>query len=425
MLYDQALLVMAYTEGYVATGKAEYRRTAEQIISYVHRDMTDEKGGFYSAEDADSEGIEGKFYLWTEEQLKSLLGEKDAELVINVYSTDPSGNFADEVPAANILYLRRPLDAVASEEGVSEDELRERLERIRVAMFEERKKRIHPLKDDKILTDWNGLMIAAIAKAGRAFNNADYTASAEQAAEFVLTNLRDGDELLHRYRGGSAGIRAKVDDYAFLVWGLIELYESTFEVKYLQTAVELNKTMIADFWDDKNGGLFFATLAQEDLIVRMKEVYDSAIPSGNSVAMLNFIRLGRLTADPTLEKRAADIGQAFGDQVAKGPSAHSMLLTALDFGVGPSFEVVIVGDIDREDTQAMRRALAGVYVPNKVVVLKPSEEDSPEISRIASYTKAHKAIDGKATAYVCRNYACDLPTTDRDQMLQSLDVGGD
>jgi uncharacterized protein YyaL (SSP411 family) len=306
---------------------------------------------------------------------------------------------------------------------VSEEELRERLGRIRAVLFDERKKRIHPHKDDKILTDWNGLMIAAIAKAGRTFDNAEYTAVARRAADFVLKSMRVDGELLHRYRKGTAGIAANVDDYAFLVWGLIELYESTFDVSYLQTAVDLNGEMIERFWDDAKGGLYFTPDDGEPLIVRMKEVYDGAIPSGNSASMLNFIRLGRVTANPQLEKRAAMIGRAFYQQVSKGPSAYTLLLTALDFGVGPSFEVVIVGQSGGADTQAMQRALNGVYIPNKVVVLKPSDEKDTKITEIPSFTKEHKQIGGKATAYVCKNYACDLPTTDTEEMLRSLDEG--
>jgi uncharacterized protein YyaL (SSP411 family) len=423
MLYDQALLVMAYTEAYQATGKKDYKRIVGEVIDYVLRDMTDANGGFYSAEDADSEGIEGKFYLWTEEEIRGLLDDADAILIADVYGTDPSGTFAEDVPGGNILFLRRSIAAVASERGVSEEELRERLGRIRAVLFDERKKRIHPHKDDKILTDWNGLMIAAIAKAGRTFDNAEYTAVARRAADFVLKSMRVDGELLHRYRKGTAGIAANVDDYAFLVWGLIELYESTFDVSYLQTAVDLNGEMIERFWDDAKGGLYFTPDDGEPLIVRMKEVYDGAIPSGNSASMLNFIRLGRVTANPQLEKRAAMIGRAFYQQVSKGPSAYTLLLTALDFGVGPSFEVVIVGQSGGADTQAMQRALNGVYIPNKVVVLKPSDEKDAKITEIASFTKEHKQIGGKATAYVCKNYACDLPTTDTEEMLRSLDEG--
>ncbi len=420
MLYDQALLVMAYTEAYQATGKAQYKRIAEETIAYVLRDMTDGTGGFYSAEDADSEGIEGKFYLWTEEEIRNLLDEGDAKLAIDVYGVDRAGNFADEVPGGNILFLRRPLEVVAKEQGVSEGDLRSRLDRIRKTMFTERAKRIHPHKDDKILTDWNGLMIAAIAKAARVFERTDYATSARQAAEFVLKSLRPNGTLLHRYRDGHAGIPANVDDYAFLVWGLTELYETTFDVAYLRTAIELNQELIDRFWDSENGGLFFTSGDGDQRIVRMKEVYDGALPSGNSVSMLNFVRLGRLTADAKLETRAAAIGRAFQKQVSEGPGAFTLLLSALDFAIGPSYEVVIVGRPDATDTNAMKRALDRIYLPNKVVLFKPSNERSPAIVDIAPFTKEHTAVDGKATSYVCFNYACDLPTTDPRRMLASL-----
>ncbi|MDH3215655.1 MAG: thioredoxin domain-containing protein [Candidatus Krumholzibacteria bacterium] len=421
MLYDQALLLMAYAEAYQATGNELYRRVGEEIITYVLRDMTDESGGFYSAEDADSEGVEGKFYLWTQREVQTLLGEEEAELVIDAYGIEAGGNFAEEVRSGNILYLERPLSQVAAERGASEQEIRDRLERIRVGLFDEREKRIHPHKDDKVLTDWNGLMIAAMAKAARAFDNEEYTATAERALKFIVKTMRgDQGELFHRYRQGVAGIPATVDDYAFLIWGLLELYENTFDVDHLQTAVKLNGDLIDRFWDDQNGGLFFTADGGEELIARMKEVQDGAIPSGNSVTMLNLLRLGRLTANPQLEERAAAIGRAFFQQVSEAPSAFTQLLLAVDFAVGPSFEVVIVGKPGAKDTRAMQRALNSVYLPRKVTLYKPSDEKSPEITKLATFTKDHQAIEGKATAYVCRNYACDLPTTDVEQMLRSF-----
>lgn len=420
MLYDQALLVMAYTEAFQATGNPEYQRVVEHTIAYVARDMTDEKGGFYSAEDADSEGIEGKFYLWTVDDIRALLDEDDASFAIDVFGVTPSGNFSEEVAGGNILYLQQPIEAVAAQRGTGGQELRDRVERVRAAMFDERQKRIHPHKDDKVLADWNGLMIAALAMAGRVFDSADYTALAERAAKFVLGEMRIEGQLLHRYREGDASIEGLVDDFAFLIWAMIELYETTFDVTYLQEALELNEQMMDRFWDAKSGGLFFTTDRSPDLIVRMKEVYDGAVPSGNSVAMLNLIRLGRLTGNPALEKRAAMIGRAFHEAVSQGPSAYTMLLTALEFGVGPSYEVVIVGDREADDTRAMHRALNRVFVPNKVVVYKPLGDDDEDIVELATFTKTQTAIDGKATAYVCKNYACDLPTTKTEQMLDLL-----
>ncbi|MFQ5510463.1 MAG: thioredoxin domain-containing protein [Candidatus Krumholzibacteriia bacterium] len=421
MLYDQALLTMAYTEAYLATGHERHRRIAEEILAYVLRDMTDPSGGFYSAEDADSEGIEGKFYLWSQAQLRELLGGESAGWIGNLYGVQDKGNFAEEVEGGNILHLPRAVAAAAAEAGIDETDFRARLERVRAAMFEARRKRVHPHKDDKILTDWNGLMIAALAKAGRAFDEPRYVQAAGKAARFILDTLRDDrGRLLHRYRDGEAGIAGKVEDYAFFVWGLIELYENTFDAEYLRTALDLNGVLVDHFWDDKQGGFFFTADDAEALIVRTKEIYDGALPSGNSVAMLNLIRLGRMTAESAHEDRASGIGRAFYDEVSKAPAAFSFLLTALDFGVGPSFEVVIVGDPAADDTRAMDRALNSLYVPNKVVLLKPAGEGGSQISRIATFTESHAALEGKATAYVCRNYRCELPTTDVRTMLDLL-----
>jgi uncharacterized protein YyaL (SSP411 family) len=420
MLYDQALIIMAYAEAYTATGNSEYRRIVQEVIEYVFRDMTDPHGAFYSAEDADSEGIEGKFYLWTVDDVQAALSADDAELFIDVYGLEPQGNFHEEVPAANIAHLRRTIADYAVEKNMQEAELRERLEKIRVTLFDNREKRIHPHKDDKILVDWNGLMIAALAKAAVLLDEPRYSEAAERAAGFVLGEMLDDGRLLHRYRAGEAGIAATVDDYAFMAWALIELYEATFNVEYLKKALELNESLVQFFWDETNGGLFFTASDGEPLIVRMKEGSDGAIPSGNSVAMLNLIRLGRITADPTLAERARAIGRSFHQNVSASPSAFTQMMAALDFGVGPSYEVVIVGAPGGEDTKAMQRALNDVYLPSKVVILKPADGKNSDISKIAEFTRAHTALEGKATAYVCKNYACDLPTTDIDQMLGSL-----
>jgi len=421
MLYDQALLLMAYSEAYQATRKPEYERVARDIVTYVLRDMQDKKGGFYSAEDADSEGIEGKFYLWSTEELTTLLGEKDAAVLIDLYGASTAGNFSEEIPAGNILHLRRPEADVIKEHGITQEELAEIVESARKMLFEVREKRIHPYKDDKILTDWNGLMITALAKAARAFDEPEFTDAAEKAMKFIMTSLRDSSGgLLHRYREGTAGIMGNLDDYSFVVMGLLELYENTFNVDYLQAALELNTIQIDRFWDDVNGGFFFSADGAEELIVRSKEVYDGAVPSGNSVAMGNLIRLSRFTADPKLEDYSDRLSKAFYGDVSRAPSAFSMLLLALDFGIGPSYEVVIVGDPNATDTKTMRRALDDRFVPNKVVLLKPEGSAGKALVKIASFTESHAAIEGKATAYVCKNYACELPTTDAAKMVEML-----
>ncbi len=251
-----------------------------------------------------------------------------------------------------------------------------------------------------------------------------YAAAARKAADFVWDKLRDHHgRLLKRYRQGEAALPAHVEDYAFMVWGLLELYDATFEIDYLKKAIALNELMLDYFWDKKNGGLFFTADSLEDVLVRTKEIYDGAIPSGNSVAALNLVRLGRITANPELEEKASAIGQAFSEQVKRAPMGHTQLMSALTFMFGPSYEVVVAGETNEKDTDAMLTALQQEYFPNKVTLFRPTEKESPAIADIAEFTKTQKSLNGKATAYVCKNYACNAPTTEIDEMLGQLKSG--
>jgi uncharacterized protein len=425
MLYDQALLVMAYAEAYQAAQNPAYAQTVHEILTYVLRDMTAPSGAFYSAEDADSEGVEGKFYVWSSAELRRALGPDDANLAEKLFNFADDGNFRDQASGLktgeNIVHLPQTLAALAAESGMTEQALRARLEHIRQTLFARRETRVHPHKDDKILTDWNGLMIAALARAGRVLNEARYTAAAEQAVTFILSTMRDDrSRLLHRYRDGDAAIPAHLDDYAFLIWGLLELYESTFKVSYLEQALRLNADLLADFWDEEGGGFYRIAADSEALLVRQKELYDGAVPSGNSVALWNLLRLGRLAARPDLEEKAARLARVFHPAAAQTPSAYTLFLLAEDFGLGPTYEVVIVGDAEAEDTRRMLHALHTQFLPNTVVVLRPTAETAPEIVQLAPYTEYHQPLDGRATAYVCRNYICSLPTTDVQVMLDML-----
>ncbi|HEV2176266.1 MAG TPA: thioredoxin domain-containing protein [Terriglobia bacterium] len=427
MLYDQATLALAYTEAYQATRKEEYAATAREIFTYVLRDMTAPGGGFYSAEDADSEGQEGKFYLWTEDEVRRVLPASDAELIVRSYNVTREGNFQDphatHPTGDNILHRTKSLHELAAESKISEAELAARLDAAREKLFAARERRIHPFKDDKILTDWNGLMIAAFAVASQALDESGYAQAAQRASDFILRDLRAPEgRLFHSYRDGQASVVGNLDDYAFLTWGLIELYEATFDVRDLKTALALTRVMREHFSDQRGGGYFFTADDAEQLLVRQKEIYDGALPSGNSVQMLNLLRLARLTGDTDFEQQAAGIGRAFAKQVGRAPSGFGQLMAAVDFAVGPSYEVVIAGDSRAADTQAMLRALRDPFIPCKVVLLRPSEQASPEITRLAEYTQGQSSLDGKATAYVCQNFRCQLPTTDVRQMLESLRV---
>jgi uncharacterized protein YyaL (SSP411 family) len=425
MLYDQAMLAMAYVECYNATGKEEYARIAREIFSYVLRDMTAPEGGFYSAEDADSEGEEGLFYLWTTDEFREVLGKEDGDIFIKLFNLQDDGNFSEEASGKktrrNIPHLKKSLGELAPEHNFSEVELQDRWENARRKLFVVREKRIHPLKDDKILTDWNGLMIAALAKGAVVLDESEYAQAAQKAVNFIWETLRDKEgRLLKRYRQGEAGLPAHLDDYAFLVWGLLELYEATFKVEYLQQAIELNQQMLTNFWDAQNDGLYFTVDSLGDLLIRTKEIYDGATPSGNSVAAFNLLRLGRMTANPEFEEKARAIGRTFSSQVNQVPMGHTQLMSAFNFAFGPSYEVVIAGKSDADDTRAMFKALQRNYVPNKVILFRPVGSKSPEIVKLAGFTEFQTAIDGKATAYVCQNYACNAPTTDTVEMIKLL-----
>jgi uncharacterized protein YyaL (SSP411 family) len=430
MLYDQALLAMAYTEAYQATeGTEEYGQTAREIFTYVVRDMTDAQGGFYSAEDADSEGKEGKFYLWTHEEVKDILSPEEADLVIAVFNLEREGNVAQEATGRNtgenILYLKKSLGEIASDLSIPLNELHHRLHGVRAKLFEARAQRVHPHKDDKVLTDWNGLMVAALAKGAQVFSEPLYEEAAKHAADFILATMVDTrGRLYHRYRDGEAAVSGFLDDYALCTWGLIELYETTFDPHYLERALDLNDLMLTHFWDAEKGGFYFSADDADQVLVRKKEIYDGALPSGNAVAMLNLLRLGRLTANPELEDKAAHLSRAFSGVVSRAPGAFTSLMIALDFAHGPAYEVVIVGDPDSPDTEDMIKTLRRAFVPNKVALLRSANGKTAHITRLAEFTKPFSSLNNKATAYVCRGFRCELPTTEPQQMLRLLEGKG-
>jgi len=420
MLYDQALLAMAYTEAYQATGNDEFKRTACEIFTYVLRDMTSPEGGFYSGEDADSEGVEGKFYVWRGEEIDSVLG-KDCELMKKVFGIDKYGNFTEAGNGSgnNILHMSKTLTELEADLELPAQEIQRKIDDAKQKLFEAREKRVHPGKDDKVLTDWNGLMIAALAKGAQAFDDAAYSEAACKAADFILLRMRGKDgRLYHRYREGESAVMAFLDDHAFLNWGLIELYEATFEVSYLRAALEINEIMIEHFWDRENHGLYFTADDAEKLIFRKKEIYDGAVPSSNSVAMLNLLRLGKMTANTEFEEKAAHIGRAFSGTIWQAPMAYTHMMVALDFALSPTSVVVIAGDAGAEDTKAMLAALRKVFIPGKVVILRHGEDS--EIIGLAEYARDLTSIEGRATAYVCRNYSCRLPVTDAGEMMELL-----
>ncbi|MBD0380466.1 thioredoxin domain-containing protein [Paenibacillus sedimenti] len=415
MLYDNALLTMTYIEAFQVTGKAKYAEVAEQIITYVLRDMTDEGGGFYSAEDADSEGEEGKFYVWTPDEVEDVLGVDEGDLYAELFDITESGNFeGHSIPNM----IETTMESFAKRKQLPLEELKQRMEAARIKLFEHREKRIHPGKDDKILTAWNGLMIVALSKAARALDKPVYAEAAAKAADFLLQHLRREDgRLLARYRDGEAAFLGYVDDYAFLVWGLIELYEATFELRYLREAVQLNAEMLRLFRDEEKGGLFFYGSDAEQLLTRPKEIYDGAMPSGNSAAALNLLRLSRLTYDAKLSQVADEQLQAFAGAVSQYPTGHALTLAALDFAYGEASEIVIAGDPSQTETQHMLRTVQRQFLPNALLILHPPGTAGEEVRQLIPLTADKLALGGKATAYVCQNFACQAPT----QYLEELE----
>ena len=413
MLYDQAMLVMAYTEAFQITGKPEYKETAEEILTYVQRDMTDAKGGFYSAEDADSEGEEGLFYVWTIQELQSIIGEEDTQFIQNMFNLTPEGNFKDEASGQsignNIFHLKTPISN--SKDLKKSSQIREKL-------FHVREKRIHPLKDDKILTDWNGLMIAAMAKAGVAFQDNMLIESAEKSTKFIINNLMDKNgRLQKRYRKGKSGLDAHLDDYAFFVWGLLELYEATFKIEYLKNAIQLSDIMVSEFWNESSGGFYLGSDQTEKLIVRAMTGYDGAIPSGNSIAAMNLLKLTRITGEIKWAEMADKTFKVFSNEINRVPSGYTSMVTAFLFEYDHPKEIVVVGSGSDPATQDALIRLKSEYVPGKILLFKDTDKLFPDLSPLAKWTATQETIDDKVTFYVCQDFSCKIPTTDIKQAL--------
>ncbi len=427
MLYDQALLALTFLETFQATKNEFYANTAREIFTYVLRDMTDSPGGFFSAEDADSEGEEGRFYFWSVDEIRQILDKEEALLVEPVFQLTEEGNFDEPIAGGrsglNILHQNQSLAVMATSMNLSESELRARLERARIKLFSARDKRPHPHKDEKILTDWNGLMIAALAFGSRVLADAELALVAEKAAQFILRELKTpAGTLLHRYKDEDASIPGNLDDYVFLIWGLIELYEATFNPIYLKEALDLLQIQLQHFRDEKNGGFFFTADDAETLLVRQKLIYDGAIPSGNSVSLINLLRLSRMTGQTELEKHAEGILRFFINEVSIAPLAYTEFLNGLSFTTGSSPEIVITGAQNSIDTKNMLEVLAKNFLPNKVVLFRPAFEENPMITTLADFTRFHHPINNRTTAYICQNHQCQKPTNDIQEMLQLLGI---
>ncbi|MGI9167035.1 MAG: thioredoxin domain-containing protein [Pyrinomonadaceae bacterium] len=414
MLYDNALLSRLYLHYYQLTRDDSARRVAEGILGYVAREMTDQAGGFYSTQDADSEGVEGKFFVWTETELKELLSPQDASIFFAYYDVTKSGNFEDK----NILNVIRPLAEIAAEQKITVGSASESLERSRRKLYESREKRVKPGRDEKILTAWNGMILASFAEAAAILERDDYQQIARNNARFLLDNLRREGLLLRTYKDGKAKLNAYLEDYAFLSEGLLTLYETTGELEWFEEAVGLTNKMIEEFWDDQEGGFFFTGKSHESLIVRSKDYFDNATPSGNSVAAEVLLRLATLADNPDYRRRALTILRLVADPLRRYPTAFGRTLCALDYYLGTPKEIAIVGDVESDGTLALLNEVWKPYLPNKVVAIAaPGENRAPTLIPLL---QNRGLINDRPTAYVCENHACQTPATDREKLASQL-----
>ncbi|MEL6429418.1 MAG: thioredoxin domain-containing protein [Planctomycetota bacterium] len=419
MLYDQALCVLAYVDAFRATGDRAHEAAARDVLAYVSRVLSAPKGGFYSAEDADSEGEEGAFYVWTVDEVRSVLGDEGAAFVIERFGLETEGNLRDEATGrrtgANVLRLRTPLTG---------DE-RARWEPLRAKLFTAREERPHPLRDDKVLTDWNGLAIEAYARAGQAFGDDALVERARRGAAFLRAELLTADGRLHkRWRAGEAGLMGMLEDYAYAASGLVALFEAGHDPSDLALAMRLCDAAVGHFWDDASGGFFLSPDDGEELFVRAKEPYDGARPSGNSVMAATLLRIARITGETAYEERALATLDAFAGELRGAARAHTHLAAALDASLRGGRQIVVVGEPGAEDTRALLRAASARAGADDVLVLRrPGPADSEAVAplvRLCPYTAAQRRIEGRAAAYVCVDFACREPVTSPRALAELL-----
>jgi uncharacterized protein len=403
MLYDNAQLARLYLHVYQITGDQLARRIVEETLDYVVREMTDTGGGFYSSQDADSEGQEGKFFVWSKPEVVELLGERDAAIFCDYYDVTDRGNFEEK----NILHVNVPLDDVARKHAATTDEARKAIDVGRRKLFDVRERRVKPGRDEKVLTAWNGLMLTSFAEASAVLSRDDYLQVARANAKFLLRDLQRDGLLLRTWKNGEAKLNAYLEDYASLIDGLTSLYEVTGELDWLENAMRLTDRMIDQFWDDETGGFFFTGKAHEQLIVRSKEWLDNATPSGNSLATLGLLRLGALTSNDDYRRRATTVLRLMADQIQRFPSAFGLALTALDFYLSSPLEIAIVGKASDPRLTELHWELWRTYLPNRVIGLCVAEYD--RAATLVPLFQGRNALQTQPTAYVCQDHTCRAP----------------
>jgi uncharacterized protein YyaL (SSP411 family) len=426
MLYDNAQLAQVYLEAYQLTKDPLYKRVVEEIFEYQLRDMTDPQGGFHSTENADSEGEEGKFYVWTEDEIIKALGQDDGNLFCQYYSVRSRGNFSSHEAyheGKNILHISRAPETIAKDNGLALAELEAKLKILRGKLMEVRDKRIRPSLDDKVLASWNGLMISAMAQGYQVLGDARYLAAAQKSADFVLGTMMKDGVLMRTYREGKAHVPAYLDDYAFMLNALVDLYEASFDIKWIDAANTLANAMVERFWDDASNSFYFSPAGQADLLVRTKPTYDGAEPSGNSMAALGLSRLAKLTANTELLTKATDLLEQNAEAMKTSPRAFIKMICAVHFLMDSPREVAIAGSPEAVETKSLLAAARTSFVPCKVVALvDPAWTNGEDVTTKIPLLQGKKLVDGKPAAYVCKLYTCKAPVTGVDELLKELGI---
>lgn len=413
MLYDNALLSRTYFEAYQATGKERYRHVGEEILDYVFREMKSPEGGFYSTQDADSEGEEGKFYVWSRNEIKEVLGKEKATPFCAYYGVATEGNFEGET---SVLNIASTLEKVSQLYGIPVADLEKMLEEGRQKLYVKREKRVKPDRDEKILTSWNGLMISGFVDGFKVTGNGEYLNGAKEAVRFVLRKLRKDGDLMRVFHRGESRVKGYSEDYAFFIQALIDLYEATFETEWLNEAEDLNRRMISQFWDEKKGGFFFAGKENEPLIARSKNPYDNAIPSANSVAVFNLTRLGYLIGEESFKSKAEEILHLFHNFLEQHPSGFSQMVSGLSFFLNPQ-EIGIIGPRKDMKTQSMLKEIYLAYLPNKILSLRDPQE--PIQGKWFPFL-TEKENPGVPTAFVCKGFTCLPPVKSEEELKKIL-----
>ena len=411
MLYDNAQLARIYLHLFQITEDESYKRIAVETLEYVKREMLNEHGGFYTAQDADSEGVEGKFFVWTPEEISGILGAEDARIFNFYFDVTEHGNFEEK----NILNVRDSLENSSEQLQISEEKLKGTLERGRKLLFEEREKRIKPFRDEKVLTAWNGLMLATFSEASRILEDEEYLEIAKRNADFILNNLQKDGYLLRTYKDGQAKLNAYLEDYANFADGLVEFFQVSGDVKYLKEAKRLADLMIAEFWDADGGGFFFTGNNHEELLIRSKDFYDNATPSGNSAAADLLLKLAKLTGDEKYERFATTLLRLVAAQIKRYPQAFGRVLSTMEFYLNRTKEIVIIGEKGNE----LEREIWREFSPDKIVIL--SHETNKDYNFVP-FLQDKNMIDNQPTAFVCENFTCQKPVTNVEDLRAQLSV---